>query len=62
MSYFKEQLILNAHKFDFPVHTPYNLLTQEQKRVLWEGNEYFFGINDFFKELEHFAAGGADQM
>ena len=52
MSYFKEQLILNAHKFDFPVHTPYNLLTQEQKRVLWEGNEYFFGINDFFKELE----------
>lgn len=52
MSYFKEQLILNAHKFDFPIHTPYNLLTAEQKRVLWEGNEHLFGINDFFKELE----------
>ena len=52
MSYFKEQLILNAHKFDFPIHTPYNLLTAEQKRILWEGNEHLFGINDFFKELE----------
>lgn len=52
MSYFKEQLVLNAHKFDFPIHTPYNLLTPEQKRVLWEGNEHFFGINDFFRELE----------
>ena len=52
MSYFKEQLILNAHKFDFPIHTPYNLLTTEQKRILWEGNEHLFGINDFFKELE----------
>ena len=52
MSYFKEQLVLNAHKFDFPIHTPYNLLTPDQKRVLWEGNEHFFGINDFFRELE----------
>lgn len=52
MSYFKEQLILNAHKFDFPIHTPYNLLTAEQKRILWEGNEHLFGINDFFRELE----------
>lgn len=52
MSWFKEQLVLNAHKFDFPIHTPYNLLTPEQKRTLWEGNEHFYGINAFFKELE----------
>lgn len=52
MSYFKEQLIMNAERFDFPIHTPYNLLTQQQKDLLWNGNEFFFGINDFFKELE----------
>lgn len=52
MSYFKDQLILNAHKFGFPIHTPYQLLTPEQKGLLWEGNSYFFGINTFFAELE----------
>ncbi len=41
-----------AHKFDFPVHRPYQELTKEQKRLLWTGNQHFYGINAFFKELE----------
>ncbi len=41
-----------AHHFDFPVHTPYEELTEAQRELLWTGNEYFRGINDFFKELE----------
>ncbi len=41
-----------AHKFDFPVHRPYQDLTKEQKRLLWTGNQHFYGINAFFKELE----------
>ena len=41
-----------AHRFDFPVHTPYQDLTKKQQRLLWTGNEYFRGINDFFAELE----------
>lgn len=41
-----------AHKFDFPVHRPYRDLSKEQKQLLWTGNEHFWGINAFFKELE----------
>jgi excinuclease ABC subunit A len=41
-----------AHRFDFPVHRPYQDLTKEQKRLLWTGNQHFYGINAFFKELE----------
>ncbi len=42
----------HAHKFDFPVHEPYENLTKAQRRLLWTGNEYFRGIDAFFKELE----------
>ncbi len=52
LQYYKNLLVRNAHKFDFPVHTPYKDLTPGQKRLLWEGNEYFVGINQFFKMLE----------
>ena len=52
LQYYKKLLLRNAHKFNFPVHTPYKNLTQEQKKLLWEGNEYFVGIKQFFKKLE----------
>ena len=52
MKAWKERLIASAHKFDFPVHKPYHQLTAEQKKVLWNGNRYFFGINRFFEHLE----------
>ena len=48
----KEALIRQAPKFDFPVHRPYYQLTTEQKRLLWTGNEYFEGLNQFFAYLE----------
>lgn len=41
-----------AHRFDFPVHTPYEELTKEQQKLLWNGNEMFPGIRGFFEELE----------
>lgn len=52
MSEWKDELIHNADKFGFPIFTPYYELTNEQRRVLWEGNKYFHGINDFFRMLE----------
>ncbi len=52
MSEWKDRLILNNHKFGFPIHKPYYELTEEQKRLLWTGNKYFNGLNDFFKYLE----------
>lgn len=52
MSYYKNQLIKNAHKFDFPIHKPIAQLNKIQYDLLWKGNQYFEGINDFFKMLE----------
>ena len=52
MGEWKDALIHNAVKFDFPIFTPYYQLTDEQRRVLWEGNKFFQGINDFFRMLE----------
>jgi excinuclease ABC, A subunit len=52
MSSFRNQLINNAYKFDFPIHKPWFELTPEQKQVIWDGNEHFIGLTDFFKEIE----------
>ncbi|MGL4292758.1 MAG: excinuclease ABC subunit UvrA [Bacteroidales bacterium] len=51
MSEWKNQLIRNAREFNFPIHRPYYQLTQAEKDLLWNGNRYFEGINDFFKML-----------
>ena len=52
MSQWNDALIYASDKFDFPIHTPFHALTPEQKQLLWLGNEYFHGLNDFFHELE----------
>jgi excinuclease ABC subunit A len=52
MGWFRDELVNNAYKFDFPIHKPFFELTEEQKELIWTGNKYFQGLNDFFKELE----------
>lgn len=52
MSEWKDQLINNAFHFDFPIHKPYYQLSVDEKELLWTGNEYFEGINAFFKNVE----------
>ena len=52
MGEWKQQLIQSAYKFNFPVHKPYYELTDEQRELLWTGNQYFEGLNAFFKHLE----------
>lgn len=52
MSEWQKPLLKNGIKFDFPIHRPYNELTKQQRELLWTGNQYFDGINDFFKFLE----------
>lgn len=44
-------LIKNGIKFDFPIHRSYSDLTDKEREVLWKGNEYFEGIDQFFKYL-----------
>ncbi|MEO6229950.1 MAG: excinuclease ABC subunit UvrA [Ferruginibacter sp.] len=52
LSQWKESFVRAAKSFNFPVHKPIIDLTDEQLQVLWEGNSYVNGINDFFKEVE----------
>jgi excinuclease ABC subunit A len=52
MSEYKHVLLTHAHKFNFPVHSPYYQLTQEQRKLLWKGNKYFEGIDSFFEMVE----------
>ena len=52
MSWFRDELVNKAYKFDFPIHKPFFELSEEQKDLIWKGNSYFQGLNDFFKELE----------
>ncbi len=52
MSWYRDELVKNAYKFDFPIHKPYYQLTDDQKELLWSGNQYFKGLNDFFQEIE----------
>jgi excinuclease ABC subunit A len=53
MSWWRKQLVDNAWRFDFPIHAPFFDLTPEQRRLLWTGNEWFKGLDDFFKFLEN---------
>jgi excinuclease ABC subunit A len=52
MGAWKDELIYNADKFDFPVHRPVHQLTEAQVELLWTGNKHFKGLNAFFKYLE----------
>ena len=52
MRKFYSKLIDQAYRFDFPIHKPYFELSKEQQEMVWNGNSYFTGINDFFKKIE----------
>ena len=52
MGWFRDELVNNAYKFDFPIHKPFFELSETQKDLIWKGNNYFQGLNRFFKELE----------
>ncbi len=47
-----DELLKHALKFDFPVHRSYNQLSEEQQRLVWTGNKYFRGLDEFFRQLE----------
>ncbi|MFR9649930.1 MAG: excinuclease ABC subunit A, partial [Rikenellaceae bacterium] len=52
MSKWNRALIESSHHFNFPVHKPYYQLSTKEKQLIWSGNKYFHGLNDFFKFLE----------
>ncbi|MDD4921015.1 MAG: excinuclease ABC subunit UvrA [Bacteroidales bacterium] len=52
MSEMKDELVRNADKFNFPIFRPWYQLTDAERQLVWTGNKYFHGLNDFFKMLE----------
>lgn len=52
MGEWKKRLIHLAPRFNFPIHTPYNELTESQRRFLWHGNSHWEGIDGFFRWLD----------
>ena len=52
MGWYRDELVNNAYKFDFPIHKPYFQLSDTQKELVWNGNAYFQGLHEFFRELE----------
>lgn len=56
-SLWKKEFMALASKEDFPIHTPYKDLSEEQQRQVWRGfyhEQYqeYVGINSYFKMLE----------
>ena len=49
---YKSLFIKNSVEYNFPIHKPYFELTNDQKKLLWDGNDKLIGINNFFKKLE----------
>lgn len=52
MSEWLTPLLRNGIRFDFPIHRPYRDLSEEQKTLLWRGNQHFKGLDAFFRMLE----------
>lgn len=52
MRKWKDRLVMKADQFNFPIHTPYYRLTDEERHLLWTGNRYFRGLHYFFDHLE----------
>lgn len=52
MSEWLEPLVKKGILFDFPIHRAYKDLSEKEKELLWNGNEYFHGLDYFFKYLE----------
>ncbi len=52
MSEWKNMVIRGAERAGFPIFTPYYELSDEHRRMLWEGCRYFEGINAFFRMVQ----------
>jgi excinuclease ABC subunit A len=52
MSEWQVPLVKHGIRFDFPIHRPYEDLSEKEKQLLWTGNEFFDGLDAFFKYIE----------
>ncbi len=50
--WWKQQLLKNADKEHLDIYKPFNKFNEEERTLLFKGTKSFYGINDFFEELE----------
>lgn len=51
-AWWQKQMLAAMKKQDVDVDAPFESLSADQQRLLWEGHKSFDGINDFFEYLE----------
>lgn len=51
-NWWKTQMIKGAKKSGIDVNKPYSHLAKKERDLIFKGNEYFYGINNFFEELK----------
>jgi excinuclease ABC subunit A len=47
-----QPLLRSGIMFNFPIHRSYYQLSEEEKKLLWTGNEHFAGLDAYFRYLE----------
>ena len=47
-----QPLLRNGILFDFPIHRPYFQLSEDDRKLLWTGNDQFQGLDTYFRYLE----------
>ena len=52
MGRFLKKLVLKASEFNFPIHRPIKELSDSEYNLLWDGNDHFTGLNNFFRDIE----------
>ena len=52
MSKWKSEFVLSATKYNFPIHKPYYALSDDERALLWHGNDNVYGIDDFFAYVD----------
>lgn len=52
MGLWREELIAKASSLGFPIHRPYDELSQKEKDILWHGKGSWLGIDGFFRMVE----------
>lgn len=52
MSAYHTKMLRNSKNFEFPIHRPIRDLNEEELELLWKGNQYFTGLNEFFRLVE----------
>ncbi len=52
LKWWKDQLIRGAKLSGIDINIPFKDLPSEHKKLIFTGNQHFYGLNDFFDELE----------